>query len=345
MHWPLILNVPGEGFGDDFLQHYANHASLTEADDDLFLLDEAFEASGGSCPRMGGGGGGGPPALEEPVPSNLEIDENAWFSNEYTFSPVWEPRTHSAMDSSNYASSDIGITEAGIALVESCYDSSSSSVELSVTFRDVVNDEGELPWVALGYREDEECLMIPRSGADSDMILVTTDTGSVPVASFGPLLSSVRNFDPAAMNELSEGLTPLATTDDFSDVEVSFSEATAVARSAEASTDSVLKLHFKQTMNSEPEVMHLMYAVGLTQQMGYHSTRECFEVTQFPPCVDENAVGELAKSEGGSMDAVAEEIVGGVASLENETSTASLSRLFYSSISLAIFTAVSTLMS
>jgi len=279
------------------------------------------------------------------VPSNLEVDENAWFSNEYTFSPVWEPRKPNTMDSSNYVPSDIGITEAGIALVESCYDSSSSTIELSVTFHDVVNDEGELPWVALGYREDEECLMIPRSGANADMILVTTETGSVPVASYGPLLSSVRNFDPSAINELSQGLTPLATTDGFSDVEVSFSETTAVARSAEASTDSVLKLHFKQTMNSAPEVMHLMYAVGLTQQMGYHSTRECFDVTQFPPCLGVGAVSDLAGNEGESMDAVAEEVVDGVSSLENEASAASSVSFFYPGVCLAIFTALVTLLS
>merc|ERR1719313_2197695 len=49
VHWPLILNVPGEGFGDDFLQHYWDHELLNESTEDPFLLEQAYEAAGGSC--------------------------------------------------------------------------------------------------------------------------------------------------------------------------------------------------------------------------------------------------------------------------------------------------------
>ena len=30
IHWPLILNMPGEGFGDDMLHYYQNHEALSE---------------------------------------------------------------------------------------------------------------------------------------------------------------------------------------------------------------------------------------------------------------------------------------------------------------------------
>merc|ERR1712072_887872 len=83
VHWPLILNVPGEGFGDDFLQSYKNHRVLTDDDDDLFELVENLEAIGGSCPLVSGmtddNGDAtlGPPTLEVHIPSNLEVDPNS----------------------------------------------------------------------------------------------------------------------------------------------------------------------------------------------------------------------------------------------------------------------------
>lgn len=40
VHWPLILNIPGEGFGDDVLQTWSNHRTLSDSDQDAFLLDQ-----------------------------------------------------------------------------------------------------------------------------------------------------------------------------------------------------------------------------------------------------------------------------------------------------------------
>ena len=37
-----MRNDPGEGFGDDAITMYDNHRVLTDADDALFLLDEAY---------------------------------------------------------------------------------------------------------------------------------------------------------------------------------------------------------------------------------------------------------------------------------------------------------------
>lgn len=57
--WPLVLNIPGEGFGDDMLQRYSNHELLTDEDDDLFMLIENYEEIGGTCVNIGGGEGAG----------------------------------------------------------------------------------------------------------------------------------------------------------------------------------------------------------------------------------------------------------------------------------------------
>ena len=89
MHWPLILNVPGEGFGDDSLQVYCNHTILTDDEEDLFMLIENYQAIGGLCADIRGGGF--PPTAQDEesyIPSDLEVDPLSWVSNEITFSPI-----------------------------------------------------------------------------------------------------------------------------------------------------------------------------------------------------------------------------------------------------------------
>ena len=86
VHWPMTLNVPGEGFGDDILQMYTNHSTLNDQDDYMFLLDKAYaDATGLTCVKQDL-----TPTnpVEGKIPSNLVVDPHAWFSNEYTFSPV-----------------------------------------------------------------------------------------------------------------------------------------------------------------------------------------------------------------------------------------------------------------
>lgn len=293
MHWPLILNIPGEGFGDDTLQHYSNHSILTDDDDYMFLLDEAFELIGGTCEEMNrGADSGGPPegGEMEHIPSNLEVETHAWFHNEYTFSPVWKPQPTVMSDA---VEDDSALTEAGIVEVRSCFNASSSTVDMTVTFNGVLESElSETPWIALGYRKDEQCLMLPKDGGNNDIILITAGEGSdAPVASFGPLLREVKSYGSEdAVSSLLEGLVPLKEADGFSEVELSLESLSSSMMTSRSSTsplsdaDSVT-LTFKQGMESgPPEVMHLMYAVGNSPQMGYHSTRMCFEVTKFPFC-------------------------------------------------------------
>merc|ERR1712232_1345292 len=145
IRWPLILNIPGEGFGDDMLQFYANHSLLSDEDDDIFDLVQNLEASGGSCPLLTSGLGPdgersevsfGPPISEVHVPSNLEVDENSWFTNVYTFSPVWQPPMKEEI-TTDASAERVAITDAGRVTVESCYDPSTKSVQLAVEFKEI----------------------------------------------------------------------------------------------------------------------------------------------------------------------------------------------------------------
>jgi len=307
IHWPMILNVPGEGFGDDFLSIYTNHRSLTDEDDDLFLLDQALVASGGSCPKMESEGDVGPPTGGPEIPSNLEIEPQAWFSNVYTFSPIWDPPSQSDADQSmgedDNTNGNEAITEAGDAVVGSCYDSSAKAVQMTLNFENVSpTDSGEIPWIALGYRPDEECAM-NKNGADTDIILIASDPFSdIATASKGVLSPAARTLDPTAVTSIYTTLTPLENTEGYSDVSLtvtSGSEATVQTRAADLAADdaSSVVLKFKQSMDEVPEVMYLMYAMGSTPELGYHATRMCFEVTQFPECAgepsskEENVIG------------------------------------------------------
>lgn len=283
IHWPMILNIPGEGFGDDFLQAYSNQTLLTEEDDYLFLLDEALEAIGGVCEKMEMGGGGPPSGDTVPIPSNLEVDTNAWFSNVYTYSPVWQTPLANEKEMDN-GETGMATSDIGHVVVRSCYDKSDKSVQLSFEFTDIeVVGEGELPWIALGYRETEDCLMNPSDGSDTEIITVTSKEGSADVYS-GILPKAARTFDDTAFTSIQESLTPLAETDGYSEVKLHLpSTSMAITKSEHNGRDSVT-IHFKKSTAKAPEVMHLMYAIGSTPEFGYHRVRKCFDITEFPIC-------------------------------------------------------------
>merc|ERR1712107_590423 len=42
---------------------------------------------------------------------------------------------------------------------------------------------------------------------------------------------------------------------------------------------------FKQEFaDGPPDVMNLMYAIGMTAELGFHVSRSCFDVVDFPTC-------------------------------------------------------------
>ena len=322
VHWPMILNVPGEGFGDDFLQTYTNQSLLTDDDDYLFQIPEALEAMDRTCKQMDMAGGGGPPTGQTVhIPSNLEVDENAWFSNVYTYSPVWEPLVSDAGMSMATGETGMITTEVGDVIVNSCYEESTKSVKMSVQFTGVeMGEDEEYPWLALGYRETEECLMNPRGGGDSEMIMLTSENFMEP--HFGSLNVGARSFDGGAVDSIYASLTPLAEKDGFSDVRMQApSSGSALAKSAVGDPSDSFNLHFKQSMAEVPQAMYLMYAIGGSAQVGYHKTRACFEITEFPSCpvelegAEQASTAQQSVSSAGRVTQLLVMIVAGAASI------------------------------
>jgi hypothetical protein len=312
VHWPLVLNIPGEGFGDDMLQVYQNHALLTDDDDDIFDLVQNLEASGGSCPLLTTGTGPegeedgegmafGPPVNEVHVPSNLEVDENSWFTNVYTFSPVWQPPMK--VEEYGAASEGVAVMEEGRVRVESCYDPSAKSVNLSVEFLDIETiptAEGlRLPWLSVGYRESEICSMTPVGGGDSKIILVNQPPNqNFPKAYMGSMGPNTKRLEQSAIGSIYGSLWPLEDSVGYSGVSLSApmlgGPPIMASRSSNTASSTSVVLSFRQDFEEIPESMHLMYAIGMSPQIGIHTSRSCFEVEEFPTCSSAAATTDLA---------------------------------------------------
>merc|ERR1712070_709251 len=50
IHWPLMMDIPGEGQGPDLLRSMYNHEEFEPTDLSMFLIDQEYMAAGGSCP-------------------------------------------------------------------------------------------------------------------------------------------------------------------------------------------------------------------------------------------------------------------------------------------------------
>jgi len=50
IHWPLMMDIPGEGYGPDLLRSMYNHEVIDDTKLDMFLIDQEFMAAGGDCP-------------------------------------------------------------------------------------------------------------------------------------------------------------------------------------------------------------------------------------------------------------------------------------------------------
>jgi len=266
IHWPLTLNVPGEGFGDDFLQRYTHHAMLTEDDEDAFLIDDAFVDAGGKCQQTGGGEDSGPPTgTVEHVPSNLEVDLNAWRSIEYTMSPVME-YVEAAEPCTNEISSGNGMMRVtDDFFVQACWDSDSSTLAFMAKAT-----MPSMSWAAIAFRETEECLMTPRGGGDAESILALPD-GDFYGVHFGPLSPEMKQFEDAAIQNYVDQMTPL---EDMSGM-------TGFANHV----NGELHLSFTRKYNDKPESFYLNYAIGNEKKVAYHRSRGCFELKHLPSCM------------------------------------------------------------
>ena len=282
----------------------------------LFKVIEEYQSLGGVCVDVGAGGAAGPPVLEEEdmIPSNLKLDPMSWFSNEYTFSPVWTEQTlattsDQSSSTASSSSSEVASTSSGMSVievsdrltVESCIDG--GSLEMAIHFHDVMPaTDGLLPWMAIGYPKTKLCAMTPVDGGTTPIILLTQSekVGSIPEAYKTELFPQAKSADEVILSTMMETMTPLADEEGYSDVLVTTASSPAVpdvevSRSSLAEEEGTVSLHFKQVLiDSTVDKMYYTFAIGTTSELGYHVTRGCFEVIA-TPCGQEMSGGIVAK--------------------------------------------------
>lgn len=251
VHWPLLLNVPGEGFGDDGLQYYHDHKLLTEADESLFLLDEAHVAAGGVCEELAADGSGPPTHLEH-IPSNLEKEKVSWKKVVWTGSPVWTPPKPGA------ATSSVQQVGKGVG-VQACWDDATSMMGLEATF-----EMDEEAWTSISWRHEEACLMTPRDGSDGEVLYAVPNSAGGWEVMFGPLKKTLKTFDKASLGAFLGDLKSVSDVSEFSDVSASFA-------------DGKVTLAFKRKYSKKPDHFYLNYAYGKSKKFEYHKGRGCFE--------------------------------------------------------------------
>merc|ERR1711906_33804 len=72
------------------------------------------------------------------------------------------------------------------------------------------------------------------------------------------------------------------------------SSPTTTTATTPSSSDTSVTLSFKQEFtNRPPDVMHLMYAIGMTAELGFHVSRSCFDIVDFPVCSSSSSSDEV----------------------------------------------------
>lgn len=262
VHRPLILNIPGEGFGDDALQYYFDHSLLDSTSESDFLLDQAFEASGGVCNQTMGSDSSGPPTGQQAhVPSNLEVDAAAWRKIVWTGSPIWQPQVEPDTPASSSGTLIVDGNK-----VDACFDESSNMARLTIAFQ-----SASPVWAALGFMADAECLMTPRGGRDGEVILAQPSGNGEYTASHGFIAPDWKRFASVSGSPTLKNPTPLSTAAGFEGGLVEMG-------------NGVLKLGFAREYTQRPSALHMNYAIGKSGALAYHAKRGCFSISNLTTC-------------------------------------------------------------
>ena len=215
----------------------------------------------------------------EEVPSMLMKDEHAWRSIEHTFSPVWEGDLSSTeTDSSNVQNDDTesfgAMTKASDDVsIQTCHDMANNKIKLQVSYAGLSLENNILPWVGLAFRTNDKCAMFPRDSQNgTESILVFQDNDElIPYQYY--ITFDTMSISPTT-TEASYKSNLLSNVSSYSNVKISSDE------------DSIT-LSFVKNVYPD-DAMYLTYAIGASNQFGYHKERMCFTVSEYPSCSDNN---------------------------------------------------------
>jgi len=299
VHWPLMRNDPGEGFGPDNLHRYTEHELLEEGNDDPFMIDDGmycpdYNRGGGGMmggdskeEGEGGGSGGGFAFGGEEVPSFLNVDEAGWVELTWSGSPNGE-KTPPLMMGGIPAHSPPGKAQ-GEKAISAPPSSLPAGVDLDLdgkgTLRICSEGAGRFQveasfsspgWVSMGHptTETARCSMLP-----ADVVLAENKDGWT--VGHSPLHPGVR------------GLAGQAMTDFRADLARGKESKFAFADAAVAEFEGSVVLSYTFSDKSEDK-LHFTWASGNNGPMSYHEGRGCtdVEVNDVPACGGATAVSD-----------------------------------------------------
>jgi hypothetical protein len=134
--------------------------------------------------------------------------------------------------------------------------------------------------------------MTPTDGGVTQIILIShlEGQGDLPKAFSTSLLPTAKTLSPDAFASMYVIARDLSEAEDHSNVSVIAPQVeggadmvTSMARSSFTSDDTVT-LNFKRVVGDKPDKLYLMYAIGMSAELGIHTTRKCFEIDAFPLC-------------------------------------------------------------
>lgn len=270
VHWPIMRNDPGEGFGDDALHIYTDQKLLTDADQELFFIDKNHK-----CEEMKSGTDGPPTDMfGEQIPSNLNVNDAGWFELEYTASPgtSLERAMFAAKKCEGeptQAAAPGSFDLEGNGFFRLCSEAN-GKVSLKAEF-----NADDKSWVAIGVRPSSSpdfCQMLP---AKVTSLQAKGDKWSVLT---GDLPKDLKMFDVAAAT--------------LAEYEKLASVTTTATVTREDGKTSVAFVDFEE-MPAPGKTLKLTYAIGKTATLSYHAFRGCVSIpaSSIPKC---SAVKDLS---------------------------------------------------
>merc|ERR1712151_702259 len=168
--------------------------------------------------------------------------------------------------------------------IESCHDTINNNIQLEITYTNLKTSENKLPWVGLAFRTNEECTMFPKNGNDKNgtesilMFQNDNNNGLIP-------------YQYYITRDTMSIASPSSTTESSSYKSIPLSNITSTYSNIKVysnqENDSVTLSFIKNDIPMN--AMHLTYAIGTSNQFGYHNERTCFTVNSYPPCSASNS--------------------------------------------------------
>lgn len=267
VHWPMFFNVPGEGFGDDFLSQYLNHRILNESEiNSLFYLDKNLYCF---MPPRTSNQTGAPDGNREHVPSHLNVDEAGWVKNVWTGSPdgpekpqildcgiekdTYQPEKPSVWG--NLETKKLGNKGS----LQYCL-GTDSSLNMRITY-----PSDSKAWIAIGFKDSPMCQMVPAE------IVAAVFTGETYTARYGNISPQIQNFafqdsNNTYFNTLNSDIAV------FGETKVTFS-------------DGNIQMEISHRPKSISQI-NIIWAVGRQPSLSYHQSRGCVILTNISSCSD-----------------------------------------------------------